>query len=338
MKKKTTIEQIAKKVGTSKITVSRALKGQEGVGNDLRKQIIQIASDLGYEKNRLHTTGQKQIAFIVPKRFFLLTDSFYHVIYYYLNTLCSEYDFKLALYILEKENEDKGILPTDKSNYDGIIVGGEISPKIIFEINKKSTPYVVIDNNSLDNFSDCIFIDNFRIGIELTDYLVKRGYKKIGFVGSHSQTSNITDRFLGYRKIQYYYNLPMKDSWIIDNYKSNTDSYIMDISLPEDLPEAFICQCDRAAYYFMESLKSQGIKVPAQVAIVSIDNTELASSTEPQLTTVHIDKNLFASEALRLLNEKMEGRSEMARVCLESKLIERGSAPIKEKLPKPFLS
>ena len=330
MEKRTTIEQIAKKVGTSKITVSRALKGQEGVGIDLRNHIIKTASDLGYEKKRLHSSGQKQIAFLIPKRFFLSTDSFYHVIYYYLNTLCAESDSKLALFILEREKEDKGILPIEADNYDGIIVGGEVCPTIIDTINKKNTPYVIIENNSLDNVSDCIFMNNFRIGIELTDYLVKRGYKKIGFVGSYFQTSNITDRFLGYKKIQYYYQLPMDDSWIIDNYNNRTNSYIMDISLPEDLPEAFICQCDRAAYYFMESLRSHGIKVPDQVALVSIDNTELASSTEPPLTSVNIDKSLFASEALRLLNERIDGRTITERVCLDSKLIERNSAPIKK--------
>ena len=330
MEKRTTIEQIAKKVGTSKITVSRALKGQDGVGVDLRNHIIKTASELGYEKKRLRYTGQRQIAFLVPKRFFLSTDSFYHVIYYYLNTLCKNNDSKIGLFILEREKEDKGILPAETENYDGIIVGGEVCPKIIDTINKKNTPYVIIDNNSLDNVSDCIFMNNFRIGIELTDYLVKRGYKKIGFVGSYFQTSNITDRFLGYRKIQYYYQLPMEDSWIIDNYNSKTNSYIMDISLPKDLPEAFICQCDRAAYYFMESLKSQGINVPNQVALVSIDNTDLASSTEPPLTSVNIDKSLFASEALRLLNERIDGRNIMERVCLDSELIERNSAPIKK--------
>ena len=327
--KKTTIEQIAKKVGTSKITVSRALKGQSGVGSELRKQIIQVASDLGYEKKRLRVSGEKQIAFIVPKRFFLLTDSFYHVIYYYLNTLCNENGSKLNLYILEKDNEEKGILPMEDNFYDGIIVGGEVSPRILDTIKQVSIPYVIIDNDSLDNDSDCIYMDNFRIGIELTDYLVKRGYTKIGFVGSYSQTSNITDRFLGYKKILYYYNLPMNDDWVIDNYNIKTDNYVMDISLPEDLPDAFVCQCDRAAYYFMQSLKSKGIDIPKQIALVSIDNTDLAEATEPKLTSVNINKNMFATEALRLLNERMEGREEVTRICLKSELVERDSAPIK---------
>ena len=201
MEKRTTIEQIAKKVGTSKITVSRALKGQEGVGTDLRKQIIQVATELGYEKKRLHSTGQRQIAFLVPKRFFLLTDSFYHVIFYYLNSLCSENDSKLALFILEKDNEDKGILPINGDEYDGILIGGEVCPKIIDSIKEKAIPYVVIDEESLDDTSDCIYMDNFRIGKNLTDYLVKRGYKKIGFVGSHIQTSNI--RRFTRRKYRY---------------------------------------------------------------------------------------------------------------------------------------
>ncbi|MCH3916785.1 MAG: LacI family DNA-binding transcriptional regulator [Spirochaetia bacterium] len=328
MGKKTTLQQIAQKVGTSKITVSRALKGQEGVGDTLRKQIRQVASDLGYEQKRLHTGGhQIRVAFLTPKRFYLFTDSFYHVIYYHLNTICNEREMKLDLFIMEKEDEEKGSLPDGLDHYDGIIVGGEISRTIMNAINGISIPHVVVDYDPMDDHSDCVSIDNFRIGTILAEYLVRRGYRKIGFVGSYLQSSNIADRILGYRKVQYYHHLPNDESWLIDNYDKDTDNYLIDIPLPKELPEVFICHCDRAAYYFMERLKSLGISIPGQVAIVSIDNTELAASTKPPLTSMNIDKRLFASEALRLLEERIEGRNELKRIYLDTQLIERDSAP-----------
>ncbi|HHX11357.1 MAG TPA: LacI family transcriptional regulator, partial [Clostridiales bacterium] len=132
MKPKVTLEQIAKHVGTSKISVSRALKGQTGVSDSLRQEIWQVASSLGYQHQRLRSNGKKiQIAFLTPKRFYLATDSFYHVIYYHLNALCNEQNMVLSLYILEKEDEERGNLPDGIANCDGIIVGGEVSKQIL---------------------------------------------------------------------------------------------------------------------------------------------------------------------------------------------------------------
>ncbi|MBI9093355.1 MAG: LacI family DNA-binding transcriptional regulator [Sphaerochaeta sp.] len=333
MRQKATLEQIANQVGTSKITVSRALKGQSGVSDALRQQIWQIATSLGYEHQRLKQNGKKmQVAFLTPKRFYLATDSFYHVIYYHLNTLCNEQNFILSLYILEKDDEELGILPEGVKDSDGIIVGGEVSKMVLQAVSTTAKPYVVVDYDPLDNYSDCIIIDNFRIGAVLTEYLFQRGYNQIGFVGSCAQSSNVADRIMGYRKVLYTKKLPIHEDWIIDNYDKSTDNYMLNIKIPDSIPDAFICQCDRAAYYFMEQLKIQGIVIPDQVAIVSIDNTDLAASTTPSLTSMNIDKQLFAKEALKLLLEQRQGRTIVKRKYLNVELIERDSAPNKKQI------
>jgi LacI family transcriptional regulator len=328
MAKKITLEQIAQRLGTSKITVSRALKGQAGVSDGLRQQIFQTATDMGYEQQHLRTAKRKRrIVFLTPKRFYLVTDSFYHVIYYHLNILCSERNIEFSPFILEKENELQGILPDSINDCDDIIIGGEVAQAVIDSVAATAKPYVVVDYDPMDSRSDCVIIDNYRIGKILTEYLVRRGYKTVGFVGALSQSSNIADRILGYRKILYSRNLPVRSEWQIDNYDRETDNYLIDIPLPAHMPEAFICHCDRAAYYFMEKLKSSGISVPDQIALISIDNTELASSTSPALTSMDIDKHSFAEETLRLLDEREHGRTTPKRVYLETRLIERDSVP-----------
>jgi LacI family transcriptional regulator len=269
------------------------------------------------------------VAFISPKRFYLVTDSFYHVIYYHLNTICGERNIKLSLFILERKDEEAGRLPDGLEHCDGIVVGGEVSHAVLSAIGNTGIPHVVVDYDPMDGHSDCVIIDNYRIGTILTEYLVQRGYNRIGFVGSYWQSSNIADRIFGYRKVLYYHHLPMDETWLVDNYDKETDNYLLDVRLPPDLPEAFICQCDRAAYYFMEKLKSEGIAVPERVALVSIDNTDLAASTTPPLTSMNLDKRLFADEALHLLDERLQGRTTVRRVYLETTLTERSSAPIR---------
>ena len=162
MVKKTTLDQIAQRMGTSKITVSRALKGQNGVSPELRQQILQISKEMGYEQRRLRNTKKRRIAFLTPKRFYLVTDSFYHVIYYHLNNLCNEQNTDFSLFILEKEAENHGILPEGINSCDAIVIGGEVSAAIMNATAVLKKPYVVVDYDPMDDFSDCVVIDNYR--------------------------------------------------------------------------------------------------------------------------------------------------------------------------------
>ena len=80
----------------------------------------------------------------------------------------------------------------------------------------------------------------------------------------------------------------------------------------------------------MERLRVAGLCVPRDVALVSIDNTELASQCRPPLTSVNIDRELFANTAFDLLCEQLTGLSSPHRVYLDTKIIERESAPPKK--------
>lgn len=324
-----TLDQIAARTGVSKITVSRALKGQSGVGEDLRRKILHAAAEAGYEFNRLRDTARTlRMAFITPKRFFLATDSFYHAIYYHLNGICHEAKVDLSVFVIEKDAEVAGELPPRLENSDALFLGGELARPFLRAVEGLGLPSVSIDYDDINHGGDCVIIDNFRMGAQATEYLVTKGYRRIGFVGASSHSSNIADRILGYKKILDREGLPFQAEWIIDNYDRAADNYVMKVTLPDPLPEAFLCHCDRAAFYFIESLRSQGIDVPRRVGVVSFDNTDLASSTVPALTSVEISKKEFAETAFRLINDRLEtpGRS-IQRVYLSTDVIERDSAP-----------
>ena len=92
------------------------------------------------------------------------------------------------------------------------------------------------------------------------------------------------------------------------------------------MPTAFICHCDRAAYFLMEKLKSQNISVPGKISILSFDDTEVAQQTTPPLTSFKIDRNMFAVEAIKLMEKKQENSlSTPERIYLSAELIERES-------------
>ncbi|MDR0475431.1 MAG: LacI family DNA-binding transcriptional regulator [Treponema sp.] len=331
MAKKVTLAVIAEQLGVSKITVSRALKEQGGVSDAIREEICNLASRLGYKYSRLRNVEMKRrFIFITPKRFFLANESFYHIIYYELNIICLASGGELFVHILDQDAEITGSLPKDIAQVSGIFVGGEINGKSLNAISSLGIPWVVIDYNMTSHMTNCVIIDNFLAGILATEYLINRGYRKIGFVGSYSQSSNVADRICGFLKVIRQKNLYFQDDWIIDNYNKTTAHYILDIQLPDKLPEALVCNCDLAAYYIIEKLKSIGLQVPADMGIISIDNTELASSCVPPLTSIDIDKRLFAKEAFRLMHERLDGRTETGHCYIDTKIVERESAPIRQ--------
>ena len=89
-KKKVTLSDIAKKLNVSTVSVSKVMAGKEGVGEDLRKQILQVAQEMGYKtksesQSAPETTGN--IGILIPSRFFSPSYSFYWYLFNYASQM-----------------------------------------------------------------------------------------------------------------------------------------------------------------------------------------------------------------------------------------------------------
>jgi LacI family transcriptional regulator len=328
---RTTLQAIADELGISKVTVSRALKGQSGVSEELRAKIEERSSEMGYMREKLRSESRsRRVAFVTPMRYFLATDNFYQTIYLNLNGLCHDAGQDLSVFVVQPEDEQGAVLPArlQGGDIDGVFLGGEMAAPFVEALVGLGLPLVSIDYGEVPGDVDSVVVDNYRIGEAAARYLLERGYARIGFVGGRGYSSNVADRYYGYRKVLDTAGLSPSDEWLLDNSDSRTGHYTLDFSLPDPLPEAFVCHCDRAAYYLIQRLRNEGKAVPGDVAVLSFDNTDLAGSCEPGLTSVDISKRSFAENAFRLLGERMAGYSGAARrVYLDSAIVERDSAP-----------
>jgi LacI family transcriptional regulator len=326
---RTTLAEIAERLGVSKITVSRALKDQPGVSDALRRRARILAAELGYQYEQLRSPqkGKSRFFFLVPKHFYLAIDVFYHEIYYHLNSLCLNNGMELSVRILEKDAELQGVLPEDTASVEGIFIGGEVADPILQRIAALGLPCTAIDFNVTTGLFSCICVDNFMVGVIAAEYLFKQGYRKIGFVGSEARTTSSSDRIHGLMRFIGQKKLYFRDDWLINNYDEQAGRYIMDLSLPPELPEAFIGYNDDTTYYFMEKLKSAGYRIPEDVAILGIDNTSLAASCNPSITSIDLNRHRFAEEALQLMVEQLKGARVTRRVYLSPSIVERESTP-----------
>ncbi|KGE70814.1 LacI family DNA-binding transcriptional regulator [Spirochaeta lutea] len=329
MRNKISLQDIATALDISKVTVSRALKGQPGVSESLRETIQSTAHEMGYEVQSLRDTKhQEHYAFITPTRFFLKTEHFYTDIYYYLHRFCDEKRHIMSLHIINPEMEKQGVLPSQmmEPGLTGIFVGGELSGTYLERLAELQIPVVVVDYFSPQQAFSHITVDNYYLGYKAASYLLHQGHTEIGFVGRPQISSNVTDRIMGVQKALGEHGLQLPQEWNIDNYDLNTGMYSLNLPLPGTLPTAFICHCDRAAYFLIEALRNQNITVPQEISIISFDDTETAQETSPPLTSIKIDRREFAAKAIEQMDLLLTAPQKAAlRVYLETQLVERGS-------------
>jgi len=307
-RKKISMQHIANKLGITKVTVSKALNNQPGVSEELKKKIIETAHELGYyNKVKNLTSRTDHFAYLVSKNFFFENENFYTQIYYYLSKKCLEKNKDLSLFVINSEEEKNLSIPQklNKENIDGIFLGGEISQAYLYALKNLNIPLVSIDYYKPNMKIDCILADNFSMSYALATYLIEKAHKRIGFFGNLKH-SNYIDRYYGFQKALSFNNLPFSQKWNIINSNSDIGSNYIDFELPSDMPTAYVCECDLAAYFLTQKLQLSGYRVPDDISVISFDNTEISKTCNPPLTTVDINKKEFAEKAFNQLIARIE--------------------------------
>ncbi len=326
--RKPSMQMIADRLGVSKVSVSKVLNNQDGISAELRRQVLQVAEELGYINSRQTVTETYRLAFLVPKHYFFLeNERFYTTIYYYFNRECISRQFPLSLFVISKNEEDQLILQPSltKDNFDGLIITGEMNEAYLKALMDLRIPAITVDFYKQHLVTDCILTDNFYISYSATNHLIDMGHKDIGFVGNPKWTSSVMDRFFGYQKALMAADLPYRSEWNISN-NDPMGGYTSDIPLPEVLPTAFVCHCDMAAYYLIKTLKNRRLNIPGDISVISFDNTELSQNSEPSLTTVNIDKHEFARKALeKIILRAQDPHKPAERIFVSSQLVHRDS-------------
>lgn len=323
------MQTLADTLGVSKVTVHKALNNQPYVSEELRAKIIKTANEMGYvntsKKNKILNN---RLAFIEPKRFFLEDESFYSKIFYHLSNACHKDVLDITLYVIGSLDESNCILPNalNSTNFDGVFIAGEMTDDYIHCIESLGLPIILIDFYKPNLDYDCIIADNFFNGFTATNYLIDKGHTDIGFVGIPNQTTSISDRFFGYQKALSTHNLYYNPIWHLKNNNPVTGIYNLDTPLPEKLPTAFVCHCDRSAYFLIQRLNMENIKVPEDISIISFDNTDLAINSKPTLTTIDISTKTIAAKSYEQLQNRITNSFiQKQRIYIPCNIIERNS-------------
>lgn len=334
--KQVSMSEIAQELGISKVSVSKALNGKEGVSDQLREKIKMTAKEMGYRINNsarsLKTDRQYNIGILISEKFVMDMEAYYF-------SVCGEIIKKLDNYgtsgimeIINAKAEKESILPRvyNEKKVDGIIVLGQLSNRYLKLLETIDIPLIYFDFYLQNSPIDSIVADNFFSGYKLTDLLIERGHKKIAYVGSIKATSSIQDRYLGYYKALIENQLPLKLDYVIED--RDEDGKFIELEIPEDVPTAFVCNCDRIAFTLMNKLEKMGLSVPEDCSIVGFDNSLFSTISSTKITTVDNNIEKMVSTAVKVISKKINNPNKTYdRILVPGTIIERDSiAPPKQ--------
>lgn len=308
-KKDVTMQDIADYLSISKVTVSKALNGKDGVGQELKEKIIEVGSMLGYRlpDNVKGALGRAVLmAIFMKEKFAQGEEGFYLRLYQRLSVELSRRGHFAQLFPVSYKDRLEGNVSTMLESYDisGIILLGDMGRPFIRGAKDTGLPCILVDTYDCESEIDCVVTENVYSMYKLTSHLMKCGHRDIGFVGSITATNSIMDRFLGYYRAHLEAGLGVRDEWIIGD--RNEESENVEFTLPEHMPTAFVCNCDDTTYQFVRVLGEKGYRVPEDVSIVSFDNDIYAELCVPKLTTAEVDIHLMAQKSVELICARME--------------------------------
>ena len=325
------MQDIADRLGISKVSVCKAINGQPGVSDQLKQSIIDVAEEIGYRKtifNGVRLTGT--FAFFIPKRFFFKNESFYTEIYYHLNIICQSAGAELSVFVIDDKDESRCELPATLSSakkYTGAFLAGQMENDYFDLLRGLDLPIIAIDAYFPNRSGDFIVSDNYRVGYHAAAYLYEKGHRKIGFVGYNKDTrDNNVDRYMGFQALLLRKGLDVRSDWMLSEDSNYINQYTVDFTLPPDLPTAFICHCDATAFFLTQRLQGMGLRVPEDISVIGIDNTEISSVSSPKITTIDINRGMFAQAAFdAMLNRLKNPDIPSITHYIQNKIIERES-------------
>lgn len=304
---KVRMSDIAKALGVSTVTVSRALAGKEGVGETMRESILRTAEDMGYHpkvsKNAL--SDSETVGILLSRRFIGKGHTFYWDLYERVMDSLGENNVFGILETIRLTDEEEVHLP--RLVYGGrvqaLLLIGQLAQPYQQALAAAGLPMVQLDAYSAGARLDTVISDGYYGMFTMTEYLLCRGHRKIAYVGSLGATSSIMDRYAGYCRALQAWGLAVRQDWVLPDRKEHEKVLLQ---FPEDMPTAFVCNCDSVAQKLIQRLNEEGFRVPEDVSVVGFDGFSL-SPISPELVTYAVDMDGMAQASVKQLLDRLAG-------------------------------
>ncbi len=329
------IYDIGRETGLSPSTVARALSGKGYCSEAARIKVQKAAKKLNYvpvqAAKSLKSKITRKVMFCIPD----IYNPYYFDMIREVNRVLEQSGYYMILvhtgHDAKKELE---IVDTLKERFvDGmIILSFHFDDKLMDRIRTCGLPVVLTNRcdgyDDEENF-DCAYVDYMRAAYIATEYLLKKGHKKVGLLVGDIREQMGYERLEGYQRALRDAGVACEEDLIIYSDFTRAGGYVRFLEYLEKkgLQMSGLVACnDLMGIGCIQACRERGIVLPGQLSIVTLDNTDYCSCTYPELTSVDMRQTQVGQNAAELLMERIrEGRRYTKMISLMPRLVERNS-------------
>lgn len=321
LKRRPTIEDVARLSGLSVSTVSLVINNRGYVSPEARKKILEVVEELFYHPTRsargLASKTSGNLGFILSENHFSQAEPFYTRIFLGTEFEARNHNFYILLTTVGKAFDKKRGIPRFllERNVDGVIIAGKVNPGLIGYIDALGIPIVLVDFESSKTRYSSVLIDNRAGANAAMVHLITGGHRSIGFIGGDIAHPSIAERLAGYRDALKDHDLPVIESMISvdepDLRSEDGASAVGKIFDRGERPTAIMAANDAMAIGCIRQLRERGLHVPEDVAVVGFDDIEMSSHVDPPLTTVRVFKEEMGKLAVQRLVDMIRSKKQL---------------------------
>lgn len=307
-----TIKDVAERAGVSVMTVSRVINNNGYVSRATKEKVEKAMEELGYVPNALAhgliTKRTHVLGLIVSD----ITNPFFTTIVRGVEDLAIKNGFNIILCNTDEdvEKEKKYIELLLRKRVDGIILSpADCSRRdSVDQIIRRNVPLVLIDRCIKGLDIDCVYSDSTFGAYELTKYLISLGHRRIGIIVGPKRISTAVERIEGYKRALNEANITLDNSLIKWGEKySREDGYSHTLTLLKmDNPPTAIFGGNRLITVgILRAIRELGLRIPEDISVISFDEVEDISVTNPFLTVVSQNPYTIGMIATELLLKRI---------------------------------
>ncbi len=329
-KKPVTLKTLAKILGLTPATISKALRDSSDISLKTREMVKKKAKELGYQPNLMARSLIKRrsqiIGVIVPD----LAHSFFAEVTRGISEEGRLWGYESIIMVHDEDSkiEKRNLGFLSALNVDGILIAavpGTQNNKLIERIRERGIPFVCFDR-IIDGLQfPSITIDDETASFNLVKNFIESGRRNIVFFGPTKDLFVAKGRYLGYCNALKYYNIDYRPEFVIESEISVEDAHrrMKSYILSNYKFDAVICVSGLIAFGAGKAILESGLSIPNDVWLGEFGDNNIVHRLGVPFITVHQNPYLMGKQALEMIINIIEKRVEQPpqHVFVETQLI-----------------
>lgn len=335
LKRRATLQDVAKAAGVGPMTVSRTINGHPYVAEETAKKVREAIRRLDYRPNHAARmlTGKlsRSIGLIVPD----ISDTFFSVVSHAVQDTARANDYLVWLAASDEDPliEAAQVEMMTHHPVDGILlVPSDSRNAYLKTIVTGSTPIVTIDRPMEVATSDSVQVEN-RSGARMAvEHLLQHGHRKIACVAANSHLLTIKERIAGYKESMRRAKVPYLKELNLSTQLS-AKAALSKLFAGRSRPDALFTANNASTIWVIEALRDLGIEMGTDVALVGFDDVDFFTLITPSVTAVRQPASELGNVSVRQLLQRINGefKTSSVRTVLPVTLTIRESCGCKPK-------